>query len=207
MNQNPSPITVSTPTKALLEIAWKHREDVSLLEKIVRILSERKNDYALEAYLKVGQLLERAKRLEKEEKTTARQLLDEYGRPLAHQWPDVECLAKTHGWVQKAGYFDDEGKGLMSYVGYHVGEHGQPRNIRRQILDCVFNNPLPNVQDEDYMAEWGEPKTRQRLRKMQDFLGYYSENPGRGDFRKAIEQWQEDLAYVTETYQDKTKLF
>lgn len=207
MQTNSYRITAATPTKALLQSAESNPYDEQLLKKIYGILATRNNDYALMASIRIGELLESIRTIQRHYKSSEGLFLDETGQPLAHQWPDVECLARVNGYHQQPGYFDDDGLGLMSYVGYHVGQNGQPRNIRQKILDCVFHNPLPNVQSEGYMSEWGEPMSRQRLNKMKSFLVYYSENPGRGDFRKAIQQWQEDLDYISERYDSRFKLF
>lgn len=191
-------IGVGTPTRELLQIAQTYHDDTRVLEKIATILSGRKNDFAFEAYLQVGAMLEHSKIHRRKEEKRAMQLRGPDGLPLIYQWPDVECLAKTHGYDRREYYKDVDG--VMSYVGYHVGEKGQPRNIRWKILDCVFHNPLPNVISESYMSEWGEPETRHRFAKMQSFLMYFSENPGRGDFRKAIAEWDQDLSYVNNNF-------
>ena len=57
--------------------------------------------------------------------------------------------------------------GMLSYLGYHVGETGPtPQDIRWCILEYVFECHLPPLDDPVHYLEWGRPVTAQRLKKL-----------------------------------------
>ena len=88
-------------------------------------------------------------------------------------------------------------------MGYAVGQKGAYRNRRQQVLDYVFNERLPKVQSHEYMAEWGEPRSELRLKKIANSLATFAKNARRrrsSDMDLAIAEWEEDLRYLKETY-------
>ena len=71
--------------------------------------------------------------------------------------PDGDCSASSEDWQEL---------GLLGFCGYHVGEHGQPQQVRISILDRVFTlEHLPPVFPKSYLSEWGGPGSPQRLQK------------------------------------------
>jgi hypothetical protein len=53
------------------------------------------------------------------------------------------------------------------------------------------------------MAEWGEPKSINRLKKLADSLATFARNARRrrsSDMDHAIAEWEEDLKYLKDTY-------
>lgn len=115
-----------------------------------------------------------------------------------YDWPKLDCPAAQYGYQQ--GNYQIWSEGLMSYVGYKVGARGEPRWIRWKLIDCVVHKTLPNVNSASYMQEWGEPKSRERLAKLHNFLSFYSEHQGPGDWRKARSDYNEDLNYFQDRY-------
>ena len=90
-------------------------------------------------------------------------------------------------------------------MGYAVGQLGAYRTRRRQVLDYVFNEKIPKVQCYDYMAEWGDPSSAKRLQKLANSLATFARNAKRrrtSDMEHAIAEWEEDLAYLKNTYFD-----
>jgi hypothetical protein len=94
-------------------------------------------------------------------------------------------------------------KGMMSRLGYHVGEaQGLTREARRKIIDFVMTVRLPFFHSPMYVKEWGEPNTKERYKKLENFFegmlnGHYA-----GDVDRAKDEWTEDLEYLKETYGD-----
>ena len=115
------------------------------------------------------------------------------------EWPSTDAPASKHGFT---GDFFDYKDGLLSYVGYRVGKTGESESIRRRILDCVFNNKLPNVDSFDYMKEWADPKTSQRLEKMAHSLAAFVRNAKRrtDDLSEAVGDWDADLRHLHDKY-------
>ena len=88
-------------------------------------------------------------------------------------------------------------------MGYAVGQLGAYRTRRRQVLDYVFNEKVPKVQSYEYMAGWGEPGSAKRLQKLANSLATFARNARRrrtSDMEHAIAEWEEDLAYLKNTY-------
>jgi hypothetical protein len=83
--------------------------------------------------------------------------------------------------------------------------NGLPESQRRQILDTIFIHSLSFVNDTNYLREWGEPKTKERLKKLADCIAAFTRNAKRRNadsYSKAIQDWEADLAYLKRTYYD-----
>jgi hypothetical protein len=96
-------------------------------------------------------------------------------------------------------------EGLLRRYGYKVGLSGLPESKRRQILDDIFLHSLPSMDNVSYLNEWGQPDTDKRLKKLAESLAAFTRNARRrntGDFDKAIQDWEADLAYLKRTYYD-----
>jgi len=95
-------------------------------------------------------------------------------------------------------------EGLFAYVGYHVGKtNGKPDDDRKETLDWIFHSKLPHVNSDSYMAEFGDPKSCQRLQKMANFLAAQARNYSRNDMRDysmAIGHYIQDLEYLYHRY-------
>jgi hypothetical protein len=87
--------------------------------------------------------------------------------------------------------------GLLKVMGYVVGENGEPPLVRRMILDHVCLEPLPRVNSAEYMAEWGEPRMPERLRKLaysiKQFAELHINEPSKA---RAVRDWLADLDYL-----------
>lgn len=88
--------------------------------------------------------------------------------------------------------------GLLAALGYRVGStHGKAPKLRHAILARVFNAGLPFVHSRNYMAQWGEPNSWQRRRKLENTLVAFIESKnGQSCFGKAVKDWSEDLEYL-----------
>lgn len=96
-------------------------------------------------------------------------------------------------------------QGLLSYLGYRVGQNGGLRSERQHILDYVYNEPVPNVISPAYMAEWGAARTGIRLRKTAESIAAFTRNAKRRrgiDLALSIQEWEEDLRYLKPKYYD-----
>jgi hypothetical protein len=95
--------------------------------------------------------------------------------------------------------------GLLGYLGYQVGLTGLVRESRKEILDRVYQDALPLVNSPQYMSEWGTPYSGPRLHKMADSVATFCRNAKRNDPDRlaiAIDDWEEDLAYLKRSYYD-----
>jgi hypothetical protein len=95
--------------------------------------------------------------------------------------------------------------GVLSRMGYHAGKtYGLSATDRRTILQQVIEVELvPTSSDtEAYVAEWGAPRSRQRLHKMARCLAGFARNAQRrnADLSDAIADWEGDLDWLRVTY-------
>jgi hypothetical protein len=91
--------------------------------------------------------------------------------------------------------------GMLAELGYRVGNNGERLSVRRQILKHVVERGLPVVGSVAYTAEWGKPKTRERVQKLTNFFVGMIENArGNPDMTTAVAHWEADLEWVQEQY-------
>ena len=115
-------------------------------------------------------------------------------------WPD------TNAPIGKGAIDDPEiwpQKGLLAFLGYRVGQDGVTESERREILDFVYKNHVPNVNSVEYMTEWDSPQTWSRLSKMAESIAAFARNAKRKQLSSlsvAIEEWEEDLEYLRVKY-------
>jgi hypothetical protein len=114
-------------------------------------------------------------------------------------WPSTEANPgggnlKTDGW---------EKEGVLKFMGYQVGNDGEPQSIRERILSQVFSGPLPPVFPESYLDEWGEPETAIRLQKMAEAIAAFTRNAKRrrdSRMHNSIRDWEKDLEFLYYEY-------
>ena len=117
-------------------------------------------------------------------------------------WPST--AVSPGSTVGKLSGFDWRSQGMLSLLGYHVGET-QPLHpsIRESILEYTFEHHLPPVGDRAYFNEWGEPRNSRRLRKLANTLASLTRNAKRRDswrLSRAIREWEQDLTFLYERY-------
>lgn len=96
-------------------------------------------------------------------------------------------------------------KGLLYYVGYHVGKTGLPKNKQIMLLSNVFKNNLPSIYNlpQEYLIEWGEPKSPQRLKKLAYSIATFCKNAkkkSKHNMDQAIKDWKDDLEWLYNEY-------
>ena len=94
--------------------------------------------------------------------------------------------------------------GVLKYMGYQVGENGETVSTRHNVLQLVYEAPLPNIGPPDHMAEWGEPNSARRLNKIAWSIAIFCLNAKRKSvhLETAISDWETDLAWLKATYYD-----
>jgi hypothetical protein len=88
--------------------------------------------------------------------------------------------------------------GMLSALGYHVGEDGFETAVRRTILAYLLTqDALPAIDSLGHMREWGqasEPTRQLKLRWVISNLMH--EKWGLVEYGKSVREWKADLAYV-----------
>ena len=113
-------------------------------------------------------------------------------------WPNI--IVNRSGSGKFAA--ESEKTGLLSYMGYRVGKtRGLPLNERREILEEIFGYNLPSADfSGQYMKEWGEPKSKERLEKMANSLASFCRNAKRRNNDVAVSNYEEDLEWLRENF-------
>lgn len=159
--------------------------DMDHLQKVLSELKYRKSRKALDLYKRLACRLAELSVMETK----------------TFRWPTTAVIGDSTSALRLA-HFDYE-EGLLKFMGYAVGQLGAYRTRRRQVLDYVFNEKIPKVQSYEYMAGWGEPSSAKRLQKLANSLATFARNAKRrrtSDMEHAIAEWEEDLAYLKNTY-------
>ena len=92
-------------------------------------------------------------------------------------------------------------KGVLSTIGYRVGNDGLPAEKRKLLLDYLIEEILPPVGSPAHMAEWGEPETRICYMKAHRVIQVLaSSGKTLGYLDKATNEWLEDLKYLEESW-------
>lgn len=87
--------------------------------------------------------------------------------------------------------------GVLSAVGYKVGNAGENTSVRHQLLDHILSGNLPPVGSPAYMEEWGEPLSRTRFIKLHRVIRVLASSAAHDDkLHAAMEDWEEDLRYL-----------
>ena len=93
--------------------------------------------------------------------------------------------------------------GMLRFLGYRVGKTGRTEADRRALLHELFASDLPALNDAEYMAGWGAPRTAQRLKKMAYSIWALANTRSRrvdAGSDLAIEHWALDLDYLYDRY-------
>ncbi|WP_274883715.1 hypothetical protein [Vibrio harveyi] len=117
---------------------------------------------------------------------------------------------ETFRWPSTVAYEADESMpesnwpklGMLSAVGYCVGINGLGLKQRQELLSNVYSKRLPFVDSRKYVAEWGAPKSSERLKKLAEAIAAFVRNAKRkkNNMSVAIREWQQDLAWLKEKY-------
>lgn len=122
------------------------------------------------------------------------------GDPDYFPWPSTEAAfglgaVKADDWQEI---------GMLSYLGYHVGQSSRLTAEQRvHLLSQVYRMHLPPLNSRLYMQQWGAAQTSQRLRKIAETLAALARNAKRRrsvDFAVAIRDWEADLAYLRRSF-------
>lgn len=115
-------------------------------------------------------------------------------------WPQTEA-EKGGGELEIAADWLEVG--LLSFIGYKVGQKGLDELERHTILAFIYKEQLPLVNSIEYMAEWGVPESGHRLKKIAESIAAFIRNTKRKkvkSYQQAIFDWKNDLEYLRQSY-------
>jgi hypothetical protein len=91
--------------------------------------------------------------------------------------------------------------GVLSSIGYRVGDKGVSLSERRALLIRIYERELHLRLSAQYLSEWGMPKTAQRLQKLANTIASLTRNmKRRAAESSAIEAWESDLEFLKHAY-------
>ncbi len=124
--------------------------------------------------------------------------------------PALEFISNSwFGWLStfvkfgngsEVSYIDAPNTGVLGHLGYKVGERGLKATERRTILTEVFNSKLPNINSQEYMQGWGQPKSKKSLKKMADSMVAFCRSQKRRCNDLAASHYEEDLNWLRKTF-------
>jgi hypothetical protein len=96
---------------------------------------------------------------------------------------------------------DTPEEGVLKAVGYKVGNDGRSVAIRHQLLDYIMTRALPPIGSPAYIAEWGEPMTKNRYRKLHRVIKVLASSAKHFEnMDVAVLQWESDLEHIEKKY-------
>jgi hypothetical protein len=125
------------------------------------------------------------------------------------EWPEVILEVDYGEPVYLRGSGEPVEQSPLCRMGYHVGStKGESRSIRRSLLEEAYLGDLPEVEDADYMEEWGRPHQSKRLWRIAHHIArlirWRKNLPSMSD---AVEDWQDDLDWMEEQFYTKRMRF
>jgi hypothetical protein len=122
----------------------------------------------------------------------------EYLRGLEFPWPEFNLTEESIS----NGEWDSVEETPLLKLGYHAGKtHSLAPSTRRNFLAKAFSGKLPFAESAQYMAEWGEPGTRKRLRRIAWHLAFLIRNRRRNPSQVyAVKDWEDDLKWLRQEY-------
>jgi hypothetical protein len=184
--------------ESLVEHAHDNWDDDSILSKVnVQFMSEREPDSWAHLEDDVREIQKQLILLVRKQSTVSVDADD--GRGV--EWPAQALQSRSVALKADCYWYEH---GVLSFMGYHVGESSAlSAEQRRLILDYVIAEQIPKVNDPAYMAQWGDPGSGVRLRKMADSLATFARSAKlnkHADKSVAVFEWESDLAYLKRTY-------
>ena len=122
----------------------------------------------------------------------------EYLRSLEFPWPEFNPSEDA----VSSGEWDSVEETPLLKLGYHAGRtHSLAPSTRHSFLAEAFSGELPFAESDEYMAEWGMPGTRKRLRRIAWHLAFLIRNRRRNPSQAyAVKDWEEDLRWLRDKY-------
>jgi hemerythrin len=90
----------------------------------------------------------------------------------------------------------------LKKMGYTVGKtRGLSAPARRKVLATAYAANIPFTHSEEYMEDWGYPRTRRRLWRTSHHLAWLARAWNRmPSHRYAVKDWTDDLAWLQKRY-------
>ena len=118
------------------------------------------------------------------------------------EWPQI-VLEQDYGEpVYVRSSLERVEESPLYRMGYQVGNtRGLRLTRRRRLLEDAYFGEIPEVEDDDYMEEWGLPGHSKRLWRIAHHIACLIRTRRRQPaMHQAIQHWQEDLDWMEEQF-------
>ena len=101
---------------------------------------------------------------------------------------------------------DDGVRGLFAHMHYSADAKGPTEMVRQHLLSRIFETTFlvqPGARNADYIAEFGDPTSKQRFEKMLRFLDSNLHRFGNHTtpaWLDCLDKWSSDYDWLVETF-------
>ena len=133
----------------------------------------------------------------------------EYLIQAGFEWPEVVVEEDFGEPIYLRGSYERVEESPLYRMGYQVGAtKGLTKSRRRAVLRSAYQGEIEDVEDADYMEEWGRPHRSRRLWRIAHHIAWLlrsrKSNPS---MRYAVKDWKDDLDWLKEEFYTNRMLF
>jgi hypothetical protein len=133
----------------------------------------------------------------------------EYLIEAGFEWPVIINEEDYGEPVYLRGSYERVEESPLYRMGYQVGvTNGLSKPRRKSLLKSAYEGAIPDVEDDDYMEEWGRPRQSKRLWRIAHHIAWLIRSrKSISSMRYAVTDWKDDLAWLREEFYTKRMRF
>jgi hypothetical protein len=126
----------------------------------------------------------------------------EYLIEAGFEWPVIINEEDFGDPVYLRGSYERVEESPLYRMGYQVGvTNGLSKPRRKSLLKSAYQGAIPDVEDDDYMEEWGRPRQSKRLWRIAHHIAWLIRSrKSIPSMRHAVRDWQDDLDWLWEEF-------
>lgn len=126
----------------------------------------------------------------------------EYLIEAGFEWPVIMVEEDFGEPVYLRGSYERVEESPLFRMGYQVGvTNGLSEPKRKSLLKSAYRGAIPDVEDDDYMEEWGRPRQSKRLWRIAHHIAWLIRSrKSTPSMRYAVRNWQDDLDWLWEEF-------
>ena len=126
----------------------------------------------------------------------------EYLIEAGFEWPVIMDEEDFGEPVYLRGSYERVEESPLYRMGYQVGvTNGLSKPRRKSLLKSAYQGAIPDVEDDDYMEEWGRPRQSKRLWRIAHHIAWLIRSrKSIPSMHYAVRDWQDDLDWLWEEF-------
>jgi len=126
----------------------------------------------------------------------------EYLIEAGFEWPVIMDEEDFGEPVYLRGSYERVEESPLYRMGYQVGvTNGLSKPRRKSLLKSAYEGAIPDVEDDDYMEEWGRPRQSKRLWRIAHHIAWLIRSrKSIPSMHYAVRDWQDDLDWLQEEF-------